>query len=265
MNTIAQFGASNQHALAYSDLRGADLRRRRLEFVSMAGAKLDGADLSESTLTCVDLNNASMKNAVLHNAKLQYVNASWVDLAGAKLENSYWNLCDLSHANMRGASMAHLFLRSSNAELASFEAADLTFAKLASSDCARASFRGALLEKTLTMGSSFGMADFTGARRFFLSREVVAEVLRRQIEDDFGLHQLVGAVVEARHWCYRDWKTWLEANPSRLAAALAIFDKYPESGCREALIEGYTGAGPRDGGVARSVPRLTDQLCGDET
>jgi hypothetical protein len=32
-------------------------------------------------------------------------------------------------------------------------------------------------------------------------------------------------------------------NPSRMAYALAVLDRYPQSGCREALAEGYSGEG----------------------
>jgi uncharacterized protein YjbI with pentapeptide repeats len=226
---------------AHSDLRGADLRRRRLEFMSLASARLDGADLTDATLTCVDLSNASMTDAVLNGTKLLSVDASRVDLTRASLSHSYWNVCDLSRADLTGAGLEHAFVRNSNVALATFDGTDLTWAKLAACDCSQASFRGSLLDRTLTMGSRFKGADFAGARRFFRSREIVAEVLRREVGADFELLQMVGAVIAAPDWCYAQWKAWLDLNPSRLRCALAIFALYPESGCREALLEGYSG------------------------
>jgi uncharacterized protein YjbI with pentapeptide repeats len=108
---------------------------------------------------------------------------------------------------MTGARLEHAFLRNGDVTSATFEGADLTSAKLAACDCSRAGFLDAVLEKTLTMGSRFKRADFTGATRFFLSREIIAEVLRSEIGADFELQQLVGAIMRAPDWCYRQWRT----------------------------------------------------------
>jgi uncharacterized protein YjbI with pentapeptide repeats len=170
-----------------------------------------------------------------------------VDMSRANLSHSYWSVCDLSRANLTGARLEHAFVRNSNAALATFDRADLTWTKLAVSDCAQASFRDTVLDHALTMGSRFKGAEFAGAGRFFRSREIVAEILRRAVGADFELLQMVGAVIAAPDWCYAQWKSWLELNPSRMAAALAVFDQYPASGCREALLDGYSGD-PAGGG-----------------
>ena len=225
----------------YRDLRGAAFRGQALELVSFAGAQLDGADFTDAILRCVDLSNTSLRGAVLNGAKLQPVNASYADMSDADLSHSYWNVCDLTRARLSNARLEHAFVRNSDTEQGSWDGTNLSHARIAYSDCSEVDFAGADFAHALTMGSRFRLANLAGARRFHRCREIVAEVLRAEVGEDFELQQLVGAVLVATRRCYREWNAWLSSHPDHYATALAIFDRYPESGCREALVAGEPG------------------------
>ena len=224
---------------AHADLRGADLRKAKLGFTCLMGAKLDGADLSEAILTCVDLSYASLQGATLRRTTFEYLNATRADFSSAVADESQWSVVDLSRASLRDASVTHAMFRGCCMERAALDGADFTHAKLAYANCTGASFRETLLRDTLTVGSTFFLADLATAKQFFLSRQIVAEILRREVENDFLKSQLVGAVELAPQWCYHEWKAWLDFNPSFREVALEIFAKYPDSGCHDALLEGY--------------------------
>jgi uncharacterized protein YjbI with pentapeptide repeats len=231
------------HRFDHADLRGAVFRGRALELVSFSGARLDGADFTDAILRCVDLGNASLTGTRFTGARLQSVNASHADLSDAELSHSYWSVCDLSHARLAGARLEHALVRNCNAEQGCWRGADLMYGRIAYSDCSEVDFAGADFARALTMGSRFRLASLEGARRFHRCREVVAEVLRAGVDEDFERQQLVGAVSVDTRRCYREWKDWLGSHPDHLATALAIFERYPESGCREALLTGEAGLG----------------------
>ncbi len=194
-----------------------------------------GADLSGATLIGVGLDHACLAGAVLTGARFVSVDASRADLSGAVLNETYWNVCDLSNADLHGADLSDAFVRSCSLRDARFDRADLSSARLVASHAFDASFRDARLVRTATSGSKFTRADFGGGIGFARSREIVAEVLRQGIDGDAELASLVGAVLLTAE-CYPDWRARLARHPERLATALAIFDRYPRSGCREALV-----------------------------
>jgi hypothetical protein len=74
-----------------------------------------------------------------------------------------------------------------------------------------------------TIGSTFEGADFSGAKKFFLCREILVEILRREIADDFERVELVGAIAVGSRWCYPQWKQILESRPKYRDLAMEIF------------------------------------------
>lgn len=95
---------------------------------------------------------------------------------------------------------------------------------------------------TNTHGSSFSGADFTGARRFFLSREIIVEILRKAVGSDVEKAGAVGMITVAPELCYTDWKRLLEARPHLKEAALEALSAYPDSGFSRALENGWRPA-----------------------
>jgi uncharacterized protein YjbI with pentapeptide repeats len=241
----AEIRAGRRDGLDDADLRGADLRRIELGFVGLRRARLDEADLSEAILQCVDLSQASLRGARLHRTHLDHVKAPRASFAGATFDRAIVEGCDLSHADLSDARLEHTFFRNSNLERARLDRARLGHGKLAHTNCTGASFRDGDLDSVLTVGSTFFLAEVETARRFFLCRDLVAEILLREVGDDFERARLVGAVATNPTWCFREWKAWLDFHPAIRDQALAVFARYPHSGCREALLEGY--AGPAEG------------------
>lgn len=238
---VAEIHAGKRDGLDDADLRGADLRRVNLAFCALRRAKLDGADLSEAILDCVDLSHASLKGAKLHRAHLDHVKAPRASFSEATFDRAMVKGCDLSYADLSSAHLEHTFFRDTTLERFILDGANLSRGKLAHTNCTAASFRSTDLDRVLTVGSTFFLAEVDAARRFFLCRDLVAEILLREVDDDFERARLVGIVATNPKWCFREWKAWLDFHPAIRDQALAIFAKYPESGCREALLEGYAG------------------------
>lgn len=240
----AEIRGGRRHGLARADLRGADLRRIELSCVSLHHARLDGANLEEAILECVDLSHASLAGVRLHRAHLDHVKATGAILSGARIDHAMIGGTDLSHADLSSARLEQAFFRNSSLERAILDDAILDRGKIAYTNCTGASFRRTDLNKVLTVGSAFFLAELATARRFFLCRDIVAEILQREAENDFEDSRLVGVVATSAKWCYRDWKAWLDFHPALRERAIAALAKYPDSGCREALLEGYAGPPP---------------------
>lgn len=240
--TIAdELRAGRRDGLEAADLRGADLSRIRLSCVSLVGAQLDEADLSEAELTCVDLSRASMRGANLHRTHLDQVKAPRANLAGLRATHAFFEGVDLAYADLKGSHLDQALLRGCNLDHADLDDSSLVDGKIAYCNCTAATFRRTDLDRVLTVGSRFLAADLDRARHFYLCRDIVAEILLREVEDDFERARLVGVVAISPTWCFKDWKAWLAFHPGLQADALRVFEKYPDSGCAEALREGYAG------------------------
>ncbi len=247
---VAQYlKATGQSLLRDADFSGADLREAdlsgiSLSFVSLAGAQLDGADLTRAQVRQVDLTNASLKNARLDGARLELVHAGSASFAGARASGTRWETVDLTGADFADANLSRSVIRGCALESARFDGADLSDGMLVYSNAGRASFRKACLMWTNTVGTSFVKADFTEARAFFLCREIVAEIIKREATADPELVNIVGAIIMNRKWCYPEWKRYLEVQPKYRELAFAIFGRYPDSGCAKALQDGWRPPAP---------------------
>ena len=252
------------------ELPGSDLRNLRLEFLSFAGANLDRADFTGASLHCVDLSNASLAGATLCETNFRHVDLSNATLTRADASGVHWTSCDLTAVRAKGLVMARSFVRNSTLQRGNFDRSDLRGSRIAQSDCSDASFLDCDFEGALTMGSRFRRARFDRAKNFARCREIVAEILRDNVGNDFELQQLVGAVLVANQHCYAEWNAWLQTRPRYLETALDAFGRFPASGCAEALRTGLVEEGelrrvvvrssdpaPRaESSVARGVPQL---------
>lgn len=227
-----------------ADLRGADLSGMRLASISLAAARLDGADLTGAQFSHVDLTNASLEGACLDRTRFEMVSAGSARLIGARVRDAFWEQVNLTGADLSRADLSRTTLRGARLESARLDDAVLTGGSLVYCYCEGASFRDSLLDLFNTIGSSFGGTDLTGARRFFLSRELVVEMLRREMGSDVELIKLIGAASVNPRWCYPEWKRILESDPEHRQAILNIFAHSPASGCFEALRDGWKPARP---------------------
>jgi uncharacterized protein YjbI with pentapeptide repeats len=234
-------GTVPKDALVAADLRGADLRGLVLEGCSLRLARLDGADLSDSRLTRVELTGASLRGARLEGASLRMVELAGAVMADTRNAGAWLEQVDLTGADLSGAHFQEAMLRACVLERARLDRADLSRARLVYSLCNGASFQGTRLSWTNTVGSTFADADLFAAEHFFLSREIIAEILERDVGAGFDRRALVGAVLVDPSWCYAEWKRLLAERPRDRDEALRIFERYPNSGCAQALRRGWSG------------------------
>jgi uncharacterized protein YjbI with pentapeptide repeats len=221
-----------------SDLRGADLAGLELATASLRGIDLSGADLSGARLNCVDLTDAKLDGANLRGSRFELVNCSAASMEAIDAQEALWSQVDLTAARLTHARLREAAFHGCRFDRAVLDGADLTLGQLAGCRCNGTSFREATLDRTNTADSTFSDADFTGARKFAWSREIIVEILRPEIAEEFEAAQFVGAIAVGHRWCYDDWKRILEAEPDYLERALAVFRRYPESGAGRALEAG---------------------------
>jgi uncharacterized protein YjbI with pentapeptide repeats len=236
---FADLEARAHEGSARSDYYGADLRDAglaglRLSCFSLRGAILDGADLSGARFIHVDLSGASLRGANLERATFHQVSLVKASLAGARCAESIWRQADLTGAECMNAGWREAYVGNALLERADFADADLTLLRLIDCNCAGASFRGADFARANTAYSRFTDAHFEGAKRFSRCREIVVEILAREIGDDTARARLVGALALQRDWCYAEWAQMLAQEPHQREAALELFRRYPDSGFREA-------------------------------
>ena len=224
-----------------ADLRGADLSGRTIGFVSLQGARLDGANLRGARLHHVDLSTASLRGVRLEEASFQRVTARGADLTGSLATGSFWEQVDLVAADLSGIDLQVATLRGCLLDRARLDGANLAQANLLQCCCDEASFRNVDFEWSNTLGSTFLAADFTGARRFMVNREVIAELLRREVGDDLAKAEFAGAVAIGRAWCYPEWKAEFESRSELGAFTEQVFQRFPRSGVLAALRIGWRG------------------------
>lgn len=232
---------SNKYRKA--DLSGAKLSGLHLACFSLRGVNLEGADLSGARLMQVDLVGASLKGANLEGAYFQLVNANNANLASTHCKDAFWEQTDLTGADLSGADLRMAMIRGCNLEKAKLDDADLDRASLLYSNCCDASFQRANFMWGNTVGSSFARAEFADAKQFFLCQEILREILRREIKDDFEAAKLVGAIAVFPQWCYPHWKKYLKSHPEYRYRAFEAMRRYPESGFIQALHQGWRPPG----------------------
>jgi uncharacterized protein YjbI with pentapeptide repeats len=238
-DTAARRGADL--SLAGADLRGADLAGARLAFVDRTQARLDGADLTGARLEHVVLAGARLDGARLAGAEVSLTDATGATFAGCDAAGSTWRQATLLGAGFRGARLSGATLHACRLESAVLADAALDGASLFGCCCDEADLSGADADGLEALDSTFRSARLDGTRRFARCRELVAEVLRRDVDpDDAEVAALVGAVLELKRWCWADWKAYLATpdHAGHAAIAAEIFAAYPESGLLAAFEAG---------------------------
>jgi hypothetical protein len=257
--------------------------RLGLPDAQFVGAQLGRTDLSEQEITGCSLLGADLSYANLRNARLTRVDLRFADLCGACLQGAIFDMVEASsavlrdvdaravrmhhvnllEADLRGADLGKSMIRNCTLEHAVLSAANLSGMYLLHSNCSHATLRSVMLAGATTLGSRFSGAEFRGAHQFFACREIVAEILLREAEGDLLRIMECAAIVTERTRCYSHWKDYVSTHPDAQAFAFKVFDMYPDSGCREALRDGYRAAPvPVTGKVHSPLQRRSD-ISGD--
>jgi hypothetical protein len=224
-----------------ADLRGAALAGVTLRGLDLSGAQLQESDLRGARLLGVALSGANLSGADLTGAELERVEATGLDASGCRAAGSVWRQSIMLGARLAGADLAGARLSGCPLDRADLAAANLEGAALVGCGCDAADFGGARLADLETVDSTFRDAKLLGAHRLLGSRELVVELLRRDVDtEDAEAMALLGQVMVQRRWCYAEWNRHL-GSPDLLpyrTLALTILSKYPESGAGAALEAG---------------------------
>ena len=141
------------------NLRGADIRKARLDKANLAGADFTNADLRHARLIRADLSEA-----ILWHADLSYVIDPELpvmiptQLDGANLSGANLMYANLSGARLQGARLCH-----SNLFEANLSSAFLFRAKLISADVSLANLTGATLDNANISNAELGKGQILGS------------------------------------------------------------------------------------------------------
>lgn len=124
--------------LPNGDLRGANLRRTRLDHAELSCAVLCGANLRESNLRGATLDGADLRTSVLYKANLSKARLCGAVLCGANLGEAL-----LVDGHLQGADLRGAYLWKTNLLSATLQGADLRGANLRGALLQRADLRGA--------------------------------------------------------------------------------------------------------------------------
>jgi hypothetical protein len=149
--------------LSDSSLSGLDLSGANLAEVNLSDAELDGTTLSDANLKMADLSGADLSAVVIERADLYKADLTGAFLIGADLTGAYLAETSLREADLRGASLRDADLTESDLSSANVDEADLTAANLTRATIRRTSFRGAELTAANLLDVEYGSYhDLTG-------------------------------------------------------------------------------------------------------
>jgi uncharacterized protein YjbI with pentapeptide repeats len=151
--------------LAGAQLDGANLTRAWLDGADLTGAQLDGANLTLAWLDGADLTGARLDGANLTRAFLRGANLTLASLDGANLTGASLDRgVNLTDAFLRGANLTGAYLGDVDLTRAWLGDANLTGARLDRVDLSSARLDGARLDGVDLTGAWLGGVDLTGAR-----------------------------------------------------------------------------------------------------
>ena len=144
-------------------LKGADLRKARLQEAILTGASLQEADLSRAHLQETNLEDAQLQGADLSRAHLQGADFEDAELQEADLSRAHLQGADLSWTQLQEADLSRAQLQGANLLSAELQEADLRWAQLQEADLRWAQLQGADLEDAQLQGASLIWAHLQGA------------------------------------------------------------------------------------------------------
>jgi serine/threonine protein kinase len=184
MAQALQDASDRKVSLRGANLRGAHLTQSVIGSLDLSGADLTDAQLAQIKWTDVDLHNAVLTRANLASANLLGVNLRNAQLNSARLascqapstilENANLSDADVTHANLERAScvgtnftrarLSQANLDEADCTNANFSDANLMLTHLSGAICSHAKFERAIMHQTDFSGARLAGADFQGVR-----------------------------------------------------------------------------------------------------
>jgi uncharacterized protein YjbI with pentapeptide repeats len=153
--------------------------------VSLNGADLSGANVSDANLRNADLNGAYLSDANLSDANLSDSDLSLAALANADLSFADLSFADLSDANLSFANLRGAYLSFANLSDAYLRGAYLSDAYLGDAYLRRAYLRGVDLSDAYLRGANLSGVDLRGTKVDGAADEAILTV-RQCIEAEAG-------------------------------------------------------------------------------
>jgi len=144
--------------LSMARLRRANLSGASLEGANLSGARLHYANLSNAWLEGADMSDAWIEEANLSGAWLMGANLSGAMLEGANMSGTVLELADLSNARLGFADLSEAKLDGANLSGAFLNGANLSGALLVKADLSRALLREADLSDAELTGANLSEA-----------------------------------------------------------------------------------------------------------
>ena len=135
-------------------LKGADLRKARLQGAILTGAHLQEANLSRAYLQGADLEDAQLQGANLYEAHLQGADLSLAQLQEANLRSAQLQEANLFCAHPQGADLSLAQLQGANLFWTHLQGVNLRSAQLQGANLCEAHLQGADLEDAQLQGAN---------------------------------------------------------------------------------------------------------------
>ncbi|MGD9803921.1 MAG: pentapeptide repeat-containing protein [Hyphomicrobiaceae bacterium] len=200
-----RFARLDRSALTDADLTGANLDGASLVGADLRGVSMgcvgDRADVprGREIVTCTRGRGADFAKALLAGAILDGVDLSGARFAGANLSDAMLLHADLSGVNLAGAHLDKADLQGVN-----LQRANLTAASLEGANLANASLAGAVLTKAVMRGAVLNGAGLEGATLRNADLEAASLFQARLIGADLtGARMRAASLRESRVWLAR--------------------------------------------------------------
>ncbi|GCE09780.1 pentapeptide repeat-containing protein [Dictyobacter aurantiacus] len=131
--------------------------------ISMKGANLSEANLSEANLSEANLSEANLSEATLSEANLFGADLNRANLSGTDLSKANLFGADLSQANLNGANLCRADLSGANLSRADLSGTDLSGANLSRADLSGADLHGVDLRGADLRETDLNKADLSEA------------------------------------------------------------------------------------------------------
>ena len=166
--------ANLSHAdLSNTTLSNLNLTGTRLNYADLSGSDLTNTNLSSANLNFANLISTNLQSANLAQAHMDYADLDSANLSGANLTSAIMFGTNLTNAMFASTSVPSTFISSSSGlrsgpsfakkVMRTIPAANLTNANISNSDIRRANFSGANLVGATFFKSNTSLAKFTGS------------------------------------------------------------------------------------------------------
>jgi uncharacterized protein YjbI with pentapeptide repeats len=156
---VAKLPPASGGMLFVDDLRGISLNGASLQRANLSNAYLQGADLFGAILQGADLTEANLDGAYLRGTDLTGARLGRANLAGANLESAKMQEADLSGADLRNVNLSSAIMGHAN-----LTAANLRAALLINTDMRQANLQNCAMPQAVMRGADLQDADLFQAR-----------------------------------------------------------------------------------------------------